>query len=311
MILLLHPLVAEAKKPKPAPKPPPMAVGTVANAPFEVVRALGTGDPNHPGVLAVTLADRPLPCGEVPPADATLVVVGFEPVAGTSSIGPGMVLSQERKLFGFLQARATLVALPDSAGATGKVRVESVTGDGTTLSGEVDFELCEVVLPAPPPTSAFEERVVTAGSDEGDPKVKARVPVEWTEGKDALGDTTWTAQDKLTRFRLSSTCSGACEPARFAENAERWLSDQTSGFVGVEGYEVKLGKNELVSEGTRVARYTIVANGLPTSVVAVLKWDPAREGILVCELQTPAKNTAILDQAEQACLTATWADPPR
>ncbi|MCB9684229.1 MAG: hypothetical protein H6738_00240 [Alphaproteobacteria bacterium] len=296
MLLALLPLVADAKKPA-------LIEGTLAGRPFGAVSAMAVGDPGRPGTLFLMLADQPVACDAPPSDDATLLLLGFEPVTGGPTEG-GLVLNKSRGAFGVVGAKGALLSVADAVGATGTVRIDAVTGEGNALSGTVVYTLCEVVKPLPPLSLTLEDRVVDTRREQGAPEVSVRAPVGWTEGYDQLGIHTWNAPDMRTSFAVQDTCNGTCDPALWEVNAARWQDDQAGAFDGVPGWTVQRGRNEVVAPGTRVVRTTLGAAGMPSmTTVAVLRYDPAWPTMFVCTLKTEAKHTEVLDAAEKACLT--------
>ncbi|MCA9490003.1 MAG: hypothetical protein KC621_08770, partial [Myxococcales bacterium] len=284
---------------------PVLIEGPLAGRRFGAVSAMAVGDRARPGTLFVMLADRPLTCDAPPPDDATVLLLGFEPVTGGATEG-GLVLNKSAGTFGVVGAEGALLSVADAVGGTGSVRIDAITGDGHALSGTLTYTLCEVVKPLPPLTLTLESRVVDTRRDEGAPEVSVQAPVGWTEGYDQLGVHTWNAPDMRTSFAVQDTCNGTCDPTLWEVNAGRWLDDQVGDFAGVQGWTVERGRNEVVAPGTRVARYTLAAAGGPSmTTVAVIRYDPAWPTLFVCTLRTEAKHTDVLDAAEKACLTMT------
>ena len=284
--------------------------GEVKGQPFTGRSAVAVGDPQKPGVLSVFVSSEALHCGAAPPPSGVQLLLAFSSVAGAQADPGGMVTSPATKLFQVVQVDARLDSLPSTAGAQGQLTLTRAAADQTLVRGAMAYTLCELVAPPSPPVSALPVGAVQTNADGKGLTVTIGRPTEWTLGQDYRGAPQWTAPDGRTRFTLSDSCAGACDPTVWSSNAAHWKEAQVGAFAGSREWTVEVQQDAEVAPGTRVIRYTMAsAVTAPVAKVSVLRWGPDWPSMAVCQLETPVANQALIDQVVAACARLDWVRP--
>lgn len=283
--------------------------GDVSGSPFTAPHAIAVADPAHPGQLGVIITDEPVACGARPPDSATALMIHVEAIAGAQAEPAAVLAAKAKKRFAFGTSDATLVTLPGQVGAQGALRVDRAHADGQfDLHGTVAFTLCDLVSPAPAPTTTWTRRTISVG--DGGAKVTLPVPVDWASKQDTFGNPSYVGQDGRTTLTVSTTCGGSCEAAALPANLAAWGPNQYGAFQGVSGWTTTVHRDEARTSSTRVVRYDL-DNGMgPSPWLHVVRWEPGWTELVVCKATAPVKHQAIFDAITEACATATLVARP-
>lgn len=276
--------------------------GKIEGQAFEAKAAIA-GPGTEPGTVVVVLMDLPLKCDDKSDAHPIMVMLGFDAVAGAAMTGA--MLSTPKTAFDAVDGTATLATLPTEVGGTGRIVIRALAAKKTSISGEIDFTLCEPIPPSAPPTATFAAKDLTFG--EGGDKMVFNVPVpDWTSEVDFAGRTVWIAPDKVTKFWVDSTCDGACDPSGWEAAAKQHAKTQISGYASTPGYTAKIWKDESPRPGLQITEFGYGADGGSATVALdVLAWGDAWPLMGQCHAETIEKYASFLDEAEKACLAMT------
>ena len=257
---------------------------------------------NLPGSVVVKAFEKPMACGEKPEKGSKprFVTLAFDAKAGAPA-AEAMVWGAKGP-WGKVKVQATLVTLPAAPGPGGQVRVEGLTGEGTSVTGTLDFVLCEAIPPVVPPQAIFMPQELAFGEGDGRLVVKVGLPQGWEKTEDFMKRPTWVAPDKVTRYSVAATCAGGCDPGSWARNATDYGKQQVSAFVGTEGWITQVWKDESPRAGAWVARYGYGTGRIRTIRQDVLLWGPDWPSMALCHAETLDLFASWLDEAEKACL---------
>jgi hypothetical protein len=141
-------------------------------------------------------------------------------------------------------------------------------------------------------------------------KIKAFVPQGWREeiGTGSFARATYQDDRFTSSFEIGVTCSGYCEPAKWAENARTEAGEQLANFATYDPpMKTEVQQNGEVEAGKYVLRYTASpvnpdAGVNATAFLRVWRYGPDWPQIVTCQLQTEPGNATLADAALKACL---------